>query len=205
MNINKILIFLIFVSLISCIKTKDSIEIYLLKERIKSKEGISISEIKKNSKIDYITDIKSAAKVANYDTVKKEFIYAGQFEVDSNYLNDKPLINNAEIINLNLKNGSIQFSESGIEKIAKLKISVQHGTQFAICVNKKPLLTGYFWNFYSSYGSTWNCIESNNPKIKDQLKIYRGNGIDATKKISVNFDNSQELIKAFRITNRLIE
>lgn len=197
---NKILIFLILVSLTSCTKTKDSIEIYLLKNRIKSNEGISISG--KTINMSDTNDIKS---ITSYDTVKKEFIYAGKFEVNSKYLNDSPLITDSEIISLNLKKGTIKLSKTGIEKIDKLRIPVKEGTQFAICVNKKPLLTGYFWNFFSSYGSTWNCIESINPKIKDELKIYKGSGIDATKRTSVSFDNAQELVKTFRITNRLIE
>lgn len=204
MRLNKILSILLILSLCSCVETKHSIEIYLLKERVKSNEGVPVAEIKDFNKMDTIS-LKAIGKTANYDNIKKEFIYAGRFEVNSNLIDSTPLIYDSEIINLNTQKGNLKFSESAIKKIKELKAPMQNGIQFVICDNKKPLLTGYFWNSYSSYGSTWNCIEYNNIKVKDELKIYKGNGIDATKRTSIDFSKSIELIEAFRITNRLIE
>lgn len=190
--------------LVSCVETKHSIEIYLLKERVTSNEGIPFSKTKDFAKMDSV-NLDPIAKITNYDTIKKEFIYAGKFEVNPNQMDSNPLINDSEIINLNTKKGNLRFSETAIKKIKDLKAPMQNGIQFVICDNKKPLFTGYFWNSYSSYGSTWNCIEYNNMNIKDELKIYKGNGIDATKRTSVDFEKSKELIEAFKATNRLIE
>lgn len=204
MSVNKILITLMILTLVSCMEDKHSIEIYLLKERVKSNEGTPISEIKNFDKI-YMGNLKSIAKNVSYDTIKKEFIYAGRFEVNLNQIDSNPLINDSEIINLNVEKGNIKFSETALEKIKKLKAPMQDGIQFVICDAKKPLLTGYFWNSYSSYGSTWNCIEYNNIKIEHELKIYKGNGINATKRKTIDFQKSKQLIKAFKETNRLIE
>ncbi|MEN2399120.1 hypothetical protein GKZ90_0004995 [Flavobacterium sp. MC2016-06] len=205
MGLDRILIALLILSLTSCVEPKHSIEIYLLKERIKSNEGIPVDKIKNFDKIVDTVFLKTIGKTANYDTIKKEFIYAGRFEVNSNQIELNPLINDSEIINLNVQSSNLKFSESAIKKIKKLKAPMQNGIQFVICDNKKPLFSGYFWNSYSSYGSTWNCIEYNNIKINEELKIYKGNGIDATKRISINFADSKELIDAFRATNRLTD
>ena len=207
-NINKGFILFLFISLnfISCNKKSDehSIEIYLLNDRIKSNDGIPISKIKDFKKMDTIF-LKSISNIANYDTKTKEFIYAGKFEVNSEQINSSPLITNNEITNFNLKTNKIELSTSGATKIMNLKPSMKNGIQFVICDNKKPLLTGYFWSSYSSYGSTWNCIEFDQTSVNKKLNLYKGNGIDVTKRTHIDFNNFKEFVKVFKQTNKLIE
>lgn len=207
MDKTNFLIFLLIITLVSCTEPKHSIEIYLLKERAKSNDGITVEKIKNFEKLDTIS-IDLLSKTANYDTINKEFIYAGKFEVTSNQIDSIPFISNSEIKSLDTVHSKIQFSGTVLEKILKIKPNTKTGVQFVICLNKKPIFTGYFWSKYSSYGSTWNCFEYDqraSEKEKYFFKIYKGNGINPNKRTNVNFNDSMELIQAFKKTNRLIE
>ena len=144
-----------------------------------------------------------------YDSIRQELIYAPKFEVRQSMLMENPLIMDGEILGVDTTGGNIIFTATGFNKIINLKPSMKHGIKFAICENKKPLMTGYFWSSLSSYGSTWNCIEYNHlaktDKSPKRLKIYRGNGIDITKREKINFKDYPELLKALAKTNRIIK
>lgn len=132
-----------------------------------------------------------------YDSVSKEFIYAPKFAVSESLLNAKPLIVDEEIICLDTVSGKIELSTEAINKIINLRPSMKHGIKFAICKNKEPLFTGYFWSSFSSYGSTWNCIEYNhNKKVTSPVKlnIYKGNGLNASKREKIDFKIYPELL-----------
>src|SRR6187402_610310 len=97
-KINFQISFILFVVLnfISCNSNSNhAIEIYLLKERIGSKDGIAISDIKNLKDLD-TSNLKSISKIARYDTINKEFIYAGKFNVSQNQIDTSPLIKDSE-------------------------------------------------------------------------------------------------------------
>lgn len=169
-----IILFFIIFSIYSCQKKDDSkIEIYTIKSLNESKEPI-------------------------YDSLQKEFLYAPKFEATEDLLNSTPLIVNEDILCLDTISGQIKLSANAINKIVSLKPSMKEGIKFVICNNKKPLFTGYFWSSFSSYGSMWNSIEYNHTEIASQptkLNIYKGNGIDASKREKINFANYKELVQ----------
>ncbi|OYQ47948.1 hypothetical protein [Flavobacterium aurantiibacter] len=83
---------------------------------------------------------------------------------------------------------------------------MKEGIKFAICQNKKPLFTGYFWSSFSSYGSNWNSIEYNHTKkvsVPTNLKIFKGNGIDASKRKKISFANYKELVQILKQSERI--
>lgn len=188
----------------SCMKNDNSIEIYLLNERVETNEGVSLDKIK-----EYVENRNTFSKTfidgTRYDTIKHEFIFAGKFEVKESQINKDPFIFDAEIESLDIVNGKILFSESGYKKIKAIKPDMIHGVQFVICNNKKPIFTGYFWNKYSSYVSTWNCLEYDHfdKKAGNQLEIYKGNGIDKIHKSKIDFNQYKDFVNAFKESNRL--
>ncbi len=189
---------LVFILISSCKRTnnKDLIEIFILKERVKSDEGVPYINLDTN-KVFNKNELKKEKELPNYDTIKKEFIYAGRFDVDIKQIKENPFINNDEIIMLDTVSGKIKLSANAINKIISLKPSMKEGIQFVICKNKKPLFTGYFWSSFSSYGSTWNCIEYDHTLKTEKpvvLNMYRGNGIDALKRQKIDFNKYHEIL-----------
>lgn len=132
-----------------------------------------------------------------YDNSKNEFIYADKFEAAKNDLKTFPLISESEIINIDTVAGTINLSKSGVDKIIKLQPNMKHGIPFAICVNRVPVFTGYFWSTFSSYGSTWNCIQYNHTEVVQSptdLLLYKGNGLNASRREKIKFSDYPELI-----------
>lgn len=141
-----------------------------------------------------------------YDTLNKEIIYAGKFEVSAGDLNSSPLIHNEDVLELDTISGTIKLSATAINKIVSLEPSMKFGIPFAIFIDKEPVFSGYFWSSYSSYGSSWNCIEYNHTEnVTDSkcLDIYKGNGIDALKREKVIYKNYPKLINSFKNSHRL--
>lgn len=141
-----------------------------------------------------------------YDSIQKEFLYAPKFEVSQDLLDEKPLILGEEILCLDIVSGKIELSAEAINKIVALHPSMKHGIKFAICQNKEPIFTGYFWSNFSSYGSNWHCIEyKHTEKATKPLKlnIYKGNGIDATKREKINFSNYPKLLRYFQDSGKV--
>lgn len=193
---------------LACDNHKDKIEIFLLKHRIRTTEGIPVLEYVKLKNIKYDENLKNLQD-CNYDSVSKSFIYGGRFTIEKESLEAEPLLKDEDVLKLNLKKSELILSENGRQKIAHLKPNMINGVQFAICVNRKPLLTGYFRSIYSSYIYNWNYInyDDNNKEKwidKDSNFIIRQNqGYQKWNPIVTDLSRYPELITAFKKTKRL--
>jgi hypothetical protein len=194
--------------LFSCEKHEEKIEIYLLKNRIRTTEGIPVLEFVKLKNIKYDENLENV-KGCNFDSISMKLIYGGKFNVQKENLETKPLIEDEDILKLNIKKSELILSEIGRQKIAKLKPNMKYGIQFAICVNRKPLMTGYFRTIYSSYVYNWNHINydhyNKEKRIdKDTNFVIRQNkDYEKWKPTLTELEKYPELIKAFKETNRL--
>lgn len=88
------------------------------------------------------------------------------FAVERADLQDTAFIKDHEILNYTLKRDTIRFSDSVlftsrqrfevakdvVNRINNLQISLCCGRQFALVVNNEIVYSGYFWNWYSSWG-----------------------------------------------------
>ena len=162
---------------------------------------IKLKKIKYNKNIENVKDLP-------YDSISKEFIYGGKFAATVKDLQATPLINNDEILKLDLEHSELFLSEQGRNKIKKLVPNMRTGTQFAICVNKKPVLTGYFRSNYSSFIYTWNYIGYSHIKsstnFEDKNFVIRQNqGSLKWSPILTDLKDNNELVDAFRRTDRL--
>ena len=125
-------IFFLSLFLVSCHKSENhSIEIYLLKDRVTTDEGISIDKAISIEDVD-TTLLKDIPIAVRYDTVNKEFIYAGSFRVKENQIEPTPLIKNEEILGLSIENSEIKLAAEAANKIIALKPSMKGGIQFVI-------------------------------------------------------------------------
>lgn len=201
----KLSILLLICVIFSCKKQdkKSIVEIYTFKERQKIIEGIPYKEFAIKTKLD-VSTLNDSDNLM-YDTIRKEIIYAGQFDANCKELNSKPLVSDNEILVLDTIANKIKLSADAINKIAALSPSMKDGIQFVICVDKEPVLKGYFWNSFSSYGSTLNCIEYNTDKVSSStyLKMYKGNGIDASKREKIKYNHYPKLISVLDKTDRI--
>lgn len=139
-------LFLVFVS---CEKPKrDTIEIYLTKERIPNKDGIPFLEYLKlrNWDLSEIDTSLERSKYTTFDSLNKRTIYLGNFHFKKNDLQEQPFITNEEILGFDEENMKIIFAENIIEKFPELP----HKSQFVLTINKKPVMNGYFEYIYSS-------------------------------------------------------
>lgn len=200
---------LIFLLAISCQEKKDKIEIYLLNKRILSSEGIPFSEM---SVFDSLSkEAKVKYKDFTYNIIDSCLVYAGKFEVKTSDINEKPLVEDDEIISLNLKNNELVLNEKGDEKVKRIKPDNIKGTQFVICVNKEPVLTGYFKSNFSSFYPSWNFIsysyeDNDGLNYGKQIKLkYTLEKCENRDFKLLNLQDYPELIQAFKNTNRLIE
>lgn len=195
----------IFTLVTSCKQESNSIEIYLVKNRIETKEGIPLSEIKGFEQNNSFS--KAFINGTKYDTVKRDFILAGSFDAKYNQLKKEPFILDSEIELLDTIKSQIHLTPSGFKKVKELKPDMIHGIQFVVCSNKIPVFTGYFWSKYSSHMSTWNCVEydhlvtsGNNP-----LKLFKGEGANLPNKSKIHFKEFKYFVEALKKTNRLKE
>lgn len=181
----------------SCEKNDDKIEIYLLKNRIRSSEGIPIIEY--DSFIKTPKSLKQC-KFVNYDTISGDWIFGGKFEVSKHDLDKTPLIIDNEILSVNLDNSELFLTESGKEKIQRIKPNMKYGVQFAICVNQEPQLVGYFRSNISSFVYNWNYIGydyyKHNIKINKEkgFIIYKNEGYEKWKPYKSNLLEYPKLI-----------
>ncbi|WP_432670422.1 hypothetical protein [Flavobacterium sp. SM2513] len=143
--------------LASCHKKKDIIEIYLTKNKIESYDGVPLRVGIKNSIIiKQVVDIYGEG--VRVDTLAEKLIYMGHFNVKREDLEEKPFINNAEILGFDFEKSEIHFSESVTEKIYNA-LPIWHkenyfGKQFALCHNGTLVLTGYMYGSMSKFHST---------------------------------------------------
>lgn len=199
---------LLVILIISCSKKpKHNIEIYLLKSRVENSFGIPIADYLKMNKLDYV-ELKSFRN-ATFDTVKKQIIYAGKFDILKGQLNDKPFIENQDIKFLDIKRNKIIFTEKASRKIGSLPGKLNEGHQFIITDNGKPIFGGYFWSIFSSYGTNWNTILFTHkllnqpPKKELEYLMFEGKGMGFGLDNHINFNYYPQLIEAFEKTNRL--
>lgn len=203
-------------TLVSCeTKREDKVEIYLLNKRIVSSEGIPFRETSLYKKLpDSLFDLERYKDVS-FDPVDSTMIYGGKFEVVEADLLEKPQITDDQIVGLNLKTNEIIFSNSGMKRLGDVPPNGNLGAPFAICVNKKPVLTGYFESFfYNRFLFSWNRISYfPNFKVKDISESYYEEGYVITRNHgNVQYDpylpdlnEYPELVKAFRDSDRIIE
>lgn len=203
-------IFLFSSLLFSCENHKEKIEVYLLKNRVQTTEGMTVLEYVKLKKIKYDSNIENI-KDCIYDSISKQLIYGGKFSVDKENIETKPLITDEDVLKLNLKKSELILSEIGRNRITQLKPNMKDGIQFVICVNKQPYLTGYFRSNISSNIYNWNYIgydyfDHKIATIHDKNFVIRQNdGYEKWKPILCNLNQYTKLVSAFRNTNRIIE
>ncbi|WP_417887964.1 hypothetical protein [Zunongwangia sp.] len=236
-KIKNILVILAFL-LISCVKKQKAndeldlpkIEIYQPKERIVSNFGNPItdewilSEFFDNDTTlfqdKYLNDCSSFLHRPNYqiftkvDPKSNKLIYAGPFSATTQDLKENPFIKDEEIIGFDFKESKIRISSTGVSKIMSLKPNMNHSRQFVITIDKMPILTGYFFNtFSSSYVSHFYIehlykdenFKSNSPKISDYEIFYNPKSEFDWEPIQYNFKKNAKFYKAFKETNKLIE
>lgn len=201
---------LVLLLAVACHKPEDVIEIYLLKERIRSHEGIPVLDYVRKKNIPYHKNIENLKDV-NYDSISKEYIWAGAFEALNTDLTPTPLIGNDEIELLNLKRSELQLSTAGKKKIQGLKPNYKYGIQFVICVNKEVCFTGYFRENRSSNIFNWNYIDYNYEKSDLKVKheenfvIRQNKNYYSVRPILTDLRKYPKLVAAFKNTNRLEE
>lgn len=208
-KLNLTLILLIVISITACKKSNERIEIYLLKERKLCAEGTPFLKLKMADTLNQ--EIRESLKYSSYDEKDSTFIFSGKFIAEKKDLNEKPLIADQDILSLNLKTNEIKFSQSGIIKIRSIKPNFKYSTQFVICVNDEPQLTGYFMNVFSSYPPSWNYIlYSNQNQIEDMqtekhFYIEQNNEFKNFKPYLTDLKLYPKLVNSFENTNRLIK
>ena len=143
-----IILSLISIILVSCSKQENKIEIYLLKSRAENIVGIPMKEYIKD--VEWIIDTANY-KYVTYDTIQKDFVYGGEFDISKCVLEDKPFIEDNEIEYLDLKKNIISFKKSAGRKIGSLKGKMLEGHQFVVTENGVPIFGGYFWSIFSSF------------------------------------------------------
>ena len=96
-------------------------------------------------------------------------------------LENEPFITNNEIISFSIINHTtdnriveshfFEVSESVTMRIKELKIPLCCGKPFALLVNGSIAYTGYFWNFYSSFGCDGICAVAGGDTILIERKL----------------------------------
>lgn len=204
-SVNYICIILVLIFFNSCKKNEDKVEIYLLKRRIMSTEGIPVDEY---SKLKNIKDFESI-KYCSFDTVKKQLIYGGKFIASQNDFEEEPLVKNDEVLALNIEKSELILSQSARKKISQIKPSMKYGVQFVIAVNKQPCLTGYFRSNISSFIYNWNYIGYNyhensfEGKSDENFVIRQNTNYIKWSPVLTNLKNYTALITAMKNSNRL--
>lgn len=206
-----LVIFSFFLLFSSCKRKEDKIEIYLTKEPIEFTEGIHVKdffteEFKKDKDDSSIYKINNLIKRnVRVDTTTKEFIYCGDFRATKEQLEVKPFIEDSEIINFNSNSSIINFEKSVIEKFDNLKqYENKIGVQFAICINEKPVMFGYFIKgFMSGYYSKNYIIHfTHKSNYENGYSPYISSGKDFRPLDTIK---EKEFIKALKNTNRLVQ
>jgi hypothetical protein len=124
-----------------------------------------------------------------------------RFTVTDSDLQEKPLIDDYQIIGYDSLNFEYTIDTMACPRLSSLNPSLPIGIQFAITVDRKPTISGYFWNPVSSFGCDWYNI----PVICGQkIKIYKGLPEYSYTDIPEMRNNSR-LINALIKSNRLLK
>lgn len=171
--------------MLSCAKDRATIEIYLPKKRIPANYGVNLFEIK-SVDTNHIKTLSSSLrrniKFLKYDTIKNDIIYSGEFDYNPSEWNNEPFIKSSEIISYDSTNCKMSISKSAENKLHKLRGFNQKGfgQQFLLCVNKKPILKGYFIGDFHKYPMDYNYayarsslefLTKDHHCIKDSIKL----------------------------------
>lgn len=201
-------IFPIVFLLFSCKKKNDIIEIYLTKDKIESYDGVPLrTAIKDTTIIRQV--LESYKEEVRIDTLNNKPIYMGHFVADLDDLEEKPFVNDSEVLGFDFENSEIHFSKSVTEKIYKSisewRKTSHFGKQFVLIYNGKIILNGYFINSMSSYWSTTHQIIYH--RYPEHKRNDTSNSISFLMFDSLNFEKNnlkknKELYNAFK--NRLI-
>jgi hypothetical protein len=206
-KISIVVINLLFL-LVACEKKRDIIEIYLTKNKIESYDGVPLrTAIKDTTIISQV--LESYKEEIRIDTLNYKPIYMGHFVAELGDLEEKPFINDSEIVGFDFDDSRIYFNKSVTEKIYKSipewRKKSHFGKQFVLCHNGKIILNGYFINSMSSYWSTTHQIYyHHSPKNKrndtlNNVSFLMSDSLNFEKK---NLKKNKELYNAFK--NRLI-
>lgn len=206
-KISIVVINLLFL-LVACEKKRDIIEIYLTKNKIESYDGVPLrTAIKDTTIIRQV--LESYKEEIRIDTLNYKPIYMGHFVAELGDLEEKPFMNDSEILGFDFENSEIHFSKSVTEKIYKSipewRKKSHFGKQFVLCHNGKIILNGYFINSMSSYWSTTHQIYYH--KYPEHKRNDTLTSVAFTISDSLNFEKNnlkknKELFNAFK--NRLI-
>jgi hypothetical protein len=202
----------VIICLASCESKADSnIEIYLVKDRKAHIDGLNIVDVQNFAKKEGI-NLSEFDYPTTFDTLTKTLYFASNFKYSTNDLENQPFIKNDEFESLDIEKGIIRIRKDGGLKILKLKPNLRNGRQFVITINKEPVMNGYFYNPYSSNGSTWYTIQYddfktvNNTILKSyEFSFFKGDGTsNKSNRKEIKFDNYPKLIKALQKSGRLI-
>ena len=191
---------------------KPKIEIYLLNKVVESNECVRFRETSFYTRLDSIH--KKWYGDRYIDTISEEFMDGPKFEVEKEDLEIMPFIKDTEILAFNAEMSVITFDSIVRKRLRELHPEISQGKQFAITVDKEPVLTGYFWNLLSSQTCHWYSIynvDINDLNINGDLtqSYWIGHFNDGHYLIKEQKSKRppypKELIEAFRASGRLIE
>ena len=178
----------------SCQKTnQDVIEIYLTKERIPHKVGVPFKEMPKYVDIDLTDPVFGRYDYffVSYDTIKKDFIYLGEFELKKEDLEDEPFITNDEILGFDFEKSNLILSGKSYEKFSS---KIPPLSQFVVYINNNPTIGGYFLSPMSSaYFENYAIYYFN------YTKEYKEDTIELSLVLGKKFEGVE--ITNFQITN----
>ena len=136
-------------------------------------------------------------------------IYMGHFVAELGDLEEKPFINDSEILGFDFDDSRIHFNKSVTEKIYKSipewRKKNHFGKQFVLCHNGKIIVSGYFIGSMSKYHS--NTYQINYHRYPEQKRNDTLTSVVFSISDSLNFEKNnlkknKELYHAFK--NRLI-
>lgn len=130
-----------------------------------------------------------------------------EFIVQKSDLIPEPFINDDQIIGLDIEKNNLILDSIAAKRIVNLKKDVVNGVQFAITVDNEIVFQGYFWSNLSSLCCPFIGVFP--PMGSEELDEYVWTNNETFEILSLNKNQkdiyTQELIEAFRDSNRLIE
>jgi hypothetical protein len=123
-----------------------------------------------------------------------------RFTATDSDLQEKPLIEDCQIIGYDTIKFEYTIDTLVCSRLSTLNPSLPIGIQFVITVDRKPVISGYFWNPVSSFGCDWYNI----PVIcKQEIKIDKGLPEYSYTDIP-EMRNDSRLVDALIKSNRLV-
>jgi hypothetical protein len=124
-----------------------------------------------------------------------------EFIVSPEDINSDPLIPDRGITSYKLGTYEIKLDSTACKKISQLEPSLPMGIQFVLTLNKKPIITGYFWNKDSSFGTNWYTIVVGEGPW---YKIHKGVPEEKNQDLLELRDNVQ-IVNVLKQSKRLIQ